>query len=193
MPNVRFQVVFMIGFMAMAGVHHKASATTVAPNINHQTKASKPAKPLKTSKSSEIISGSWQLGCKPFGADNKLLCEVSRSVALKKTGKVLLSLFVTPWKQAKATAPYILRLQLPHGLNLPAGVQIQIDDGKQHDVTYQTTNQNGVFARIGLSGKILPLLQKGKNLNVRFSAINDSTITIPVPLSGFSAVFAKIN
>lgn len=113
-------------------------------------------------------------------------------MVLKQNNEALLSVFVTPWKQAEATAPYLLRLQLPHGLSLSEGVQLQVDTGKENTAAFQTSNQSGIFARMGLSDDTLNAMQAGNILTVSFSAINGNKISIPVPLNGFTAVFSKM-
>lgn len=190
MSNLRFLGAVSICLIGFAGGFHQPShAATLTPDTATPVKA---AASSKTPKGIEIVPGSWNLGCKPFGNSGELLCEASRVIVLKKTKKALISVFVSPWKQAKATAPYLLRLQLPHGLDLPAGVSIQVDKDVKHAAIYQTTNQSGVFARLGLSNNTLSAMQAGKILAVNFSAINGNKISIPVSLSGFTAVFSKM-
>lgn len=181
----RFQIIFLAGIMALAGFISGATSATVTADGTSLPK-------LEAPKGTEIISGNWSLNCQPFGNSDELLCEASRIIVLKQNNEALLSVFVTPWKQAKATTPYLLRLQLPHGLNLPEGVHIQIDKLETQTAIFQTTNQSGIFARIGLSDKTLIAMQAGKMLTVSFSAINGNKISIPVPLNGFTAVFSKM-
>ncbi len=183
--RLRFALVLWAAALFFTALDVSAFAVTVKPKTGPDSKIVK-------SKGAQIVSGSWNLGCAPVGGDKKLLCEASRTIVLKNTGKVLLSVFITPWTQTKATAAYVLRLQLPHGLNLPEGVQIQIDDGEINSPVFQTTNQNGIYARIGLTKKLLNSLQTGKILNVRFSAMNGNKLSIPVSLNGFAPVFARM-
>lgn len=185
MSAPRFQIALLAGIMVLAGFVPGATAATLTPGGTSPPK-------LEAPKGTEIVSGNWNLGCKPFGNSNELLCEASRIIVLKQNNEALLSVFVTPWKQDQATAPYLLRLQLPHGLNLPEGIHIQVDELETHNAIFQTSNQNGIFARIGLSDKVLSAMQAGKILTVSFSAINGNKISIPVPLNGFTAVFSKM-
>lgn len=145
-----------------------------------------------TSDGPKIVTGVWTVNCSPVGEDQKLICEASRTIALQQTGESLLTVFVSPWQQDGATEPFLMRLQLPHGLDLPKGVQIKVDEGSAGTATFQTTTPTNVFARLGLSDGLIGSLKKGKIMSVSFSGINGNQISIPVPLNGFTAVFAKL-
>ena len=144
------------------------------------------------SSDSKIESSGWELGCKPNGRTRKLLCEASQTIAVGKTHKRLLAVFVTPWQRADAPDSFVLRLQLPHGLDLQAGVHIRIDDKAAPSPEIQTSSPSGVFARTELTDPFLASLEKGSAMKVSFSAINGTRLTVPVILKGFSAVFARL-
>lgn len=213
--NWRILLISLIYLTAIAGFSSSAFAVTVSANSNEKSKALKlaqktVAKPTGKSapakapnpdatqttptppNSAELVTTSWDLGCKPLGKSNELACEASKRVALKQTGKVLLSVFITPRKQKDKSQSFLLRMQLPHGIHLPSGVEIQIDDADKYLLPFQTTNPAGIFARIALNDKILTALQTGKTMNVSFATINGAQFSIPVLLNGFSAIFAKM-
>ncbi len=146
----------------------------------------------ETTTDTALLTSNWNLSCTPDSSTQELLCEASQTIAFAESRQTLLIVFVTPWKQANATDPFVLRFQLPHGLDLPQGVQIQIDDESEQSPVIQTSTQVGVYARIGLSERLLASLKKGATMNVVFTAMNGNKFSVPVSLDGFSAIFAKL-
>ncbi len=143
-------------------------------------------------KGPQFISTNWTMGCKPTGKDATLVCQASNTIVRKKGGQTLLAMLVTPWKLKIATAEYVLRVQLPHGLDLTAGVEIQIDKGKSHSLVLQTSDATGLYARTGLNDKLLLSMKMGNIVKVSFTAMNGKKFQIPIALKGFSAVLDKL-
>lgn len=146
----------------------------------------------ETTSTTALVSSNWNLSCTPDSGTQELLCEASQTIAFEESRQTLLIAFVTPWKQDDAAELFVMRFQLPHGLDIPAGLQIQIDDNPAQSPVIQTSTQVGVYARIGLSEPLLESLKKGATMNVSFSAMNGNKLTVPVSLDGFSAIFAKL-
>ncbi|NKB58599.1 MAG: hypothetical protein GKS00_19895 [Alphaproteobacteria bacterium] len=154
--------------------------------------AQKAKAPEKPAAGPKLVSSAWTVGCRPAGKSQDLLCEASQTIALAESRQTLLGVYVTPWKQAGKPDSFILRYQLPHGLNFPAGVQVKIDDKAAPAPEIQTSNQVGVFARTDLTDPLLASLKKGAAMTVEFSSMNGNKLAIPVTLKGFSAVFEKL-
>ena len=83
-------------------------------------------------------------------------------------------------------------MQLPLGLNLPAGAKLQVDDGKTTDLQIQTCENRGCYASVPIAPDLLAALKSGKQLKVSFQNIGKETITIPMPLTDFAAAYDKI-
>jgi invasion protein IalB len=83
-------------------------------------------------------------------------------------------------------------VQLPLGLNLPAGAKLQVDDGKVIDLQIQTCENRGCYSNTPVSPEMLAALKSGKQLKVAFQNLNKEVITIPMPLADFAAAYEKI-
>jgi invasion protein IalB len=83
-------------------------------------------------------------------------------------------------------------VQLPLGLNLPAGAKLQVDEGKVTDVQIQTCEARGCYASLPIAPDLLATLRSGKQLKVSFQNIGKETITIPMPLADYAAAYDKI-
>ena len=185
MMSYRVLLALVVGVFLTVGVEQDPLAQSAPENAEANAEAG-------AAVGARLVSNGWNLGCAPGGGAGELFCEASQTIAVAETQQILLVVFVTPWTQADASDPFVLRFQLPHGLNLPEGVQILIDDTPAQSPVIQTSTQAGVYARIGLGDQLLESLRKGTSMNVSFTAMNGNLLTVPVTLDGFSAIFAKL-
>jgi invasion protein IalB len=188
MNSHRFMCLLALGIVAVAG----AGPSAFAQDKGKKPAAAAAAPAAKGATSAKLVSGPWNLECHPAGPEQKLVCEVSKKIALEKTRKILLTVFVTPRNAGKGAEAHVLRYQLPHGLNLTSGVKVQIDKGEALSPIIVTTSQAGVFARLGMNAVLLGSLKKGSIMKVDFAAMNGTSLSIPVSLQGFSAVYDKL-
>ena len=108
---------------------------------------------------------------------------------LTKTGQLIVAVSI---RVASDTHQPIALVQLPLGLNLPAGAKLQVDDGKTIDLQIQTCENRGCYSNTPVSPELLAALKSGKQLNVVFQNLNKEVITIPMPLADFAAAYEKI-
>jgi invasion protein IalB len=83
-------------------------------------------------------------------------------------------------------------VQLPLGLNLPAGARLQVDEGKTVDLQVQTCENRGCYANLPIAPDMLAALRTGKQLKISFQNLAKDPITIPMPLADFAAAYDKI-
>jgi invasion protein IalB len=131
----------------------------------------------------------WVARCTSISRDTPLECAMEQTAVLTKTGQLIV--LVNIRIAADTRAPVAL-IQLPLGLNLPVGAKLQVDEGKAVDVAIQTCEQRGCYISAPIAADILAQLRSGKQLKVSFQNMAKETITIPMPLTDFAAVYDKI-
>jgi invasion protein IalB len=131
----------------------------------------------------------WVARCSSASRGAPLECAIEQSAVLTKTGQLIV--LVNIRVSAETRAPVAL-VQLPLGLNLPAGAKLQVDDGKTSDLQIQTCEARGCYANLQISPDVLATLKSGKQLKVSFQNMAKETITIPMPLADFGAAYEKI-
>jgi invasion protein IalB len=117
----------------------------------------------------------WVARCSSASRGTPLECAIEQSAVLTKTGQLI-----------------VLLVQLPLGLNLPAGAKFQVDDGKTSDLQIQTCEARGCYTNLQISPDVLAALKSGKQLKVSFQNMAKETISIPMPLADFAAAYEKI-
>jgi invasion protein IalB len=117
-------------------------------------------------------------------------CRMSQELFVAGSGKKILTVTIDspPKVQDAATMLFIL----PHGLYLPAGTTIKIDDGEERKLEIQTSDANGVYAGVALEEPMLTAVKRGRKIMLSMTDTNRKTLNIPIGLEGFTAAFARI-
>ncbi len=134
----------------------------------------------------------WVYGCEQ-SADKKMKrCSIVQNLSIKRGEKEqrLLTVVVQPQRKAKNHA---LLLVLPHGLLLPAGVVIKIDNNKPTKLGIYTSDAKGAYASAPISDELLAAMKKGVRMNVTFVTVARKPVAVPVNLSGFTSSYSKLS
>jgi invasion protein IalB len=140
------------------------------------------------SQSQQPQSG-WAARCTSASRETPLECAMEQTAVLTKTGQLIV--LVNVRVPSDTHAPIAL-VQLPLGLNLPAGAKLQVDDGKVVDLQIQTCENRGCYASGPIAPDLLAALKSGKELKVSFQNLAKETMSIPLPLADFAAAYEKI-
>jgi invasion protein IalB len=189
-PGLLF-VVSMLAFLALS-IQSTSSQTAqwqTSPTPTQKAKAPKekakaPAQKAQkqpTQKAQASASRTeWNVTCQSAANDKGLNCRMSRAVVLKEKRKLLLR--VTVSLPAETKKPSLL-IQLPHGLFLPAGAKVGIDDKKPKQLVLQTCDQKGCYAASPIPDEQLAAMKKGQRLKVIFQNLQKKPITVAMVLS----------
>ena len=131
----------------------------------------------------------WIARCTSANRGAPLECAAEQTAVLSKTGQLIVLINI---RVPGDTRTPVAIVQLPLGLNLPAGAKLQVDEGKTTDLQIQTCEQRGCFTNSPISPDMLAAMKAGKQLKVSFQNLSKETITIPMPLTDFTAAYEKI-
>ena len=159
------------------------------PRAAQATPSPTPTPQADAASANTPASPGWVARCTSASRDAPLECAVEQTAVLTKTGQLIVLLNI---RVAADTRQPIAVIQLPLGLNLPAGAKLQVDDGKVSDLQIQTCEQRGCYANSPIPADMLAAMKSGKQLKVSFQNLGKETITIPMPLTDFAAAYDKI-
>jgi invasion protein IalB len=131
----------------------------------------------------------WVARCASASRGAPLECAVEQTAVLTKTGQLIVLINIRVPGDTHAPVAVI---QLPLGLNLPAGAKLQVDDGKTTDLQIQTCEQRGCYVNTPIAPDLLAAMKTGKQLKVSFQNLAKEAIAIPMPLTDFAAAYEKI-
>ena len=116
----------------------------------------------------------WAVRCSSVSRDAPLECAIEQSAVLTKTGQLIVLINI---RVPGDTRTPVAIVQLPLGLNLPAGAKLQVDDGKTTDLQIQTCEARGCYTNTPISPEMLAAMKSGKQLKVSFQNLAEQTIT----------------
>ncbi len=165
-------------------------ATKAAPAAPKPAETPAPAGAAAPADANAQSQPVWTSRCASDGRQAALFCEVEQSLYMTKTGQLVASVNV---KLPPETRQPVMMIQLPVGLFLPAGVNLQIDEGRPQPLVIQTCDLKGCYAATTLSPDLLGSMKSAKRLSVVFQNLNKENVTLAFVLSGFAESFDKIN
>lgn len=150
------------------------------------------ATPSPSAQPAEAANGSspgWVTRCASTGREAPLECSAEESEVLTRTGQLIVLVNI---RVPGDTRKPVVLVQLPLGINLPAGAKIQVDSSKVIDLPVQTCDNRGCYANLPIAPDLLAALQSGKQLNVSFQNLANTPLSLPIPLTDFAAAYDKI-
>jgi invasion protein IalB len=190
--NVAFKSLIVITAVLCAGLQPGAAETAPKSKgaaATAQTSPAPTAPPVESAAPANAPPASWVARCTSVSRDAPLECAIEQQAVLTKTGQLVVLVNI---RVPSDTHTPVALVQLPLGLNLPAGAKLQVDDGKAAELQIQTCENRGCYASAPLAADMLAALKSGKQLNVTFQTLAKETIKIPMPLSDFAAAYDKI-
>jgi invasion protein IalB len=178
--------------LASSGFSHAQQAPKAKsspPRAAQATPSPTPAPQAEAASGNTPAPPGWIARCSSVSRDAPLECAVEQTAVLTKTGQLIVLINI---RVASDTRTPIALIQLPLGLNLPAGAKLQVDDGKTADLQIQTCEQRGCYANTPVSADMLAAMKSGKQLKVSFQNLGKEVISIPMPLADFAAAYDKI-
>jgi invasion protein IalB len=131
----------------------------------------------------------WTSTCTSSGRGLALGCAAQQRAFLNKTRRLIG--MITIRVPAETKKP-VMMIQTPHGLFLPAGVNVDVDGDMVQNYPFQSCNGNGCYVGFPISDEFLARMFKGGRLNVTFQYLNKKRMTLPMSLVGFSEAYGRI-
>lgn len=131
----------------------------------------------------------WTIACTADGAEAPLRCRMVQEVYMASSKQKVLTLTVNG--PANPGEPATMTLALPHGIHLPAGAVLKVDEGEALKLDFQTSDQAGVYAGTTLAQPLLDTVKRGNAMTVTISDASGKALAIPVNLTGFTAALNR--
>jgi invasion protein IalB len=131
----------------------------------------------------------WQSLC--VIKEETTTCEISQTLQVEKDGQSSIALRITLSKRADKT---LMEIALPLGLDLPAGVVLQVDDSNEISVPFTTCVAQGCAALVTAEEEFLIELRKGNTLKVAFRPFAQTQgVILNASLRGFSSALKELS
>jgi invasion protein IalB len=131
----------------------------------------------------------WASRCTSNARGQPAECALEQRAIARETGRVI---GIVTIRLPSETRKPVTMIQLPVGLFLPAGVDIDVDGDMAQNFPFQTCNANACFVGFPLSDQLLKRMHNGGKFNVTFQYLNKKPVTLPMSLEGFTDAYARI-
>jgi invasion protein IalB len=133
--------------------------------------------------------GAWASRCTSSARGQPAECALEQRAIARETGRVIGIITI---RLPSQTRKPVTMIQLPVGLFLPAGVDVDVDGDMSQNFPFQTCNANACFVGFPLSDQLLKRMHNGGKFNVTFQYLNKKPVTLPMSLEGFTDAYARI-
>jgi len=174
---------FFVAMFATVLIAGFARSATFTPNPPPSAETLTPQN-LKTS-----TNPGWMSQCVSERRKGPLLCSIEESIIVAGTGQTVATVAV---RMQPATHDAMMLIRVPVGLYLPAGISVQIDDGKAQSALLQTCDLQGCLAEAIIATSVLTALKSGKQLSIVCQTAAQKRLVLPLPLVGFGEALQKI-
>jgi invasion protein IalB len=131
----------------------------------------------------------WSSKCVRESRKSPEECYVEEILYVSNTAQPIASVAV---RIGSDKANPTLLVRVPVGLFLPAGVNVQIDDGKPQSVTLQTCDAQSCYGELQLSSALISALMGGKQLSIIFQNMTKKEVKLPFPLENFDNAYKNV-
>jgi invasion protein IalB len=131
----------------------------------------------------------WASSCRSAARGQPAECVLEQRAIARETRRVIAIVTI---RLPSQTRKPVTMIQLPVGLFLPAGVNVDIDGDMVQNFPFQTCNANACFVGFPLSDALLKRMHNGGKFNITFQYLNKKPVTLPMSLEGFTDAYARI-
>lgn len=128
--------------------------------------------------------GDWQVLCV---LNENLLeeCFIGQALDDQTTGQRAMTAMVMKAPDGSVA----LRITVPLGVLIPAGLDLTIDGTSVGEVGFVACFPDGCMTQVGMSAEVLSSLKAGNAATVTVHDFDNQPIALPLSLSGFTAAF----
>ena len=170
---------WVVGFMtSMLAMVIDAAAFAQAPPVT-QPKAAEPQQP-------QLVYSPWTKFClKAPEANAQQVCFTGTDGQVVSRQPVIAAVLIEREGEAKK----LLRVILPHGVQLPPGTRVIIDQGQPMGAPYTICLANGCMADYEASEELIDNMKRSQRLVVQTINGDGQAISLAMPLNNFGKAY----
>ena len=131
----------------------------------------------------------WLSKCASETRQTPVECSMEQTVVVTSSGQLLASVVI---RIPADTRQPVMMVQVPVGLYLPAGLNLQVDDEKPQPLALQTCDLKGCYAGTPVSPEMIKAMKDGKLFKITLQNMAKENISVPLTLANFAEAYQKI-
>lgn len=139
---------------------------------------------LQSRKVSKETIGAWAVQCSEVSGQGKQ-CNLAQTLVDTRRRQPLASWVIGNNEEGVLTSS----ITIPAGVNVSAGVRIQIGDRESFDVPFTTCVRAGCVAQFAASSAVVDAMASYERAVVTMKTLQDQDIGLPFSLTGFTEAY----
>jgi invasion protein IalB len=131
----------------------------------------------------------WTSHCASAARGSAPDCSIAQTAYLSQTGQMIASVSI---RLPASTKQPVMMVHVPVGLYLPAGVGVQVDEGKVETLVIQTCDLKGCYAATTVAPELMAEMTRGKRFSVIVQNLSRQNVTVPLTLTQFAETYKQI-
>lgn len=172
-----------------AGDHKKAATKATPRHATPPPKKTATSGEKKPADKKAASKTAWAVTCSDQPA-GQFVCQMTQTVLDQKSRRQLLLLSI---KKAKDIPANVMLFRLPHGIYLPTGLTVRIDNGNTSKLPFQKSDRTGVYAALPLTDKLINDMKRGRKIIIGAALNKGQHFKLSGALTGFTKAYDRIN
>lgn len=131
----------------------------------------------------------WSSKCASETRQTPVECSIEQTVVVTSTGQLLASVVI---RVPADTRQPVMMIQVPVGLYLPAGLNMQVDDAKPQPLALQTCDLKGCYAGTPVTPEMIKAMKDGKLFKITLQNMAKENISVPLTLANFAEAYQNV-
>jgi invasion protein IalB len=174
------------------------AAASASPGVKlaQQGKASPSAPPAKGAPAQpqppaqpQQEAAAWAVTCTDQG-QKKFTCEMTQSLIDQKSNMQILLISIKSVATGESKA---MLVRFFHGVYLPTGVSVKVDNGQATPIAFQKSDRLGVYAALPLTDRIVADMKRGKDLRFSVQINQGEPLEVVGRLTGFGPAYDRLS
>ncbi len=135
--------------------------------------------------------GQWTVDCGAPVAGAPEICRMTQILLDPENQRPIFD-FTIFYPPGQSGAPTAL-IRVPLGVLLPAGLLLQVDDGRTGNAPFSVCDPNGCLSQFQMEPQQITEMKAGNTMKIGFRRADGQGVQLPVTLIGFTAAFNQIS
>lgn len=130
----------------------------------------------------------WIVTCSNANAASELRCRAQQTLSVTQTRQRLVSVSFERGVGGRVQG----RVALPHGVQIPPGVDVWIDEGKRRTIPIVSADENGSYADLPGDPEFISSLKSGLTMKIKAKTVSNDELVMELTLNNISSALKPV-
>jgi invasion protein IalB len=130
----------------------------------------------------------WLVTCSNANAAGELRCRAQQTLSVTQTRQRLVSVSFEHGVGGRVQG----RVALPHGVQIPPGVDVWVDEGKRRTIPIVSADENGSYADLPGDQEFISSLKSGSTMRIKAKTVSNDDLVMELTLSAISSALKLV-